>query len=531
MISTANSVDADESDALGHERDINDIYSNSWGPNDDGVTVEGPGELTQRALADGVTKGRDGLGNIFVFACGNGAERGDDCNFDGYANSIYTIPIGALMYTNKIAPYSEGCAALVGVTYSSGGDRSITTATGNNGCTSQHTGTSAAAPLAAGIVALLLSQRPELTWRDVQHVLIRSAQPVEDYHGGEWITNAAGRQFSHKYGFGLITARAVLDVTKTYQPLSAQEDRAFTVHSSNVMYSRLTVAAGTLTKATYDAPAAGTGHFMPITLEHVAVRVRLTHATRGVLTIRLRSPQGTSVVLAPPRYSDTSKAGYDWTFMSRATWDENPAGRWTLEISNPTANVGELVQWEILFFGQGYASDASSTNGDLVEIILGSLVAVLSMCGCVGMARWVRNRQRTPIDGWGGAASRAGESPSSESSGRDDGDDHDDLTKAFGDEEAGADAAAAATDDAPVATARHRWGRWPAPAAEGDSVAMTALLSTDVAPSPLSPGPVFSSPPPSYDASVGAPSVPDPVDADPLQTVYSLLLSDHQNAV
>jgi len=467
-----------------------------------------------------------------VFACGNGAEYGDDCNFDGFANSIYTIPIGALMHTNKIAPYSEGCAALVGVTYSSGGDLSITTATGNNGCTSQHTGTSAAAPLAAGIVALLLSQRPELTWRDVQHVLIRSAQPVEDYQGGEWITNAAGRQFSRKYGFGLITARAVLDVAKTYQPLSAQEDRAFTVHTSNVIHSRLTVAAGALTRATYDAPAAGTGHYMPLTLEHVAVRVRLTHAARGFLTIQLQSPQGTSVVLAPPRYSDASKAGYDWTFTSRATWDENPAGTWTLEISNPTGNVGELVQWEILFYGQGYASDASSTAVHLVEIILGSLVAVLSVCGCVTMVRWVRNRQRTPTDGWGGPATRTfGYGPGAESSaGGDDDDHHDDLTKAFGDEEAGADATAADAD-APGAAAPRRRPWWPAPAAGGDSIAMTALLSTDAAPAEPSPGPVFTSPPPSYDTSVGAAAVLDPVAAEPLETVGSLAFGDHQNAL
>ena len=34
-------------------------------------------------------------------------------------------------------------------------------------------GTSAAAPLAAGIVALMLEAAPQLTWRDVQHVVVR----------------------------------------------------------------------------------------------------------------------------------------------------------------------------------------------------------------------------------------------------------------------------------------------------------------------------------------------------------------------
>jgi len=35
-------------------RDVN-IYSASWGPNDDGETVEGPGRLAQQALVKGIT--------------------------------------------------------------------------------------------------------------------------------------------------------------------------------------------------------------------------------------------------------------------------------------------------------------------------------------------------------------------------------------------------------------------------------------------------------------------------------------------
>ena len=49
------------------------IYSASWGPDDDGKTVDGPGELATRAFLDGVTYGRGGLGSIFVWASGNGS--------------------------------------------------------------------------------------------------------------------------------------------------------------------------------------------------------------------------------------------------------------------------------------------------------------------------------------------------------------------------------------------------------------------------------------------------------------------------
>ena len=33
-----------------------DIYSSSWGPTDDGKTVDGPGKLARRAFISGVTK-------------------------------------------------------------------------------------------------------------------------------------------------------------------------------------------------------------------------------------------------------------------------------------------------------------------------------------------------------------------------------------------------------------------------------------------------------------------------------------------
>lgn len=46
------------------------------------------------------------------------------------------------------------------------------------GCTEGHTGTSAAAPLAAGMVALMLQVRPCLSWRDVQHIITFTATKV-----------------------------------------------------------------------------------------------------------------------------------------------------------------------------------------------------------------------------------------------------------------------------------------------------------------------------------------------------------------
>lgn len=51
-------TDAVEARSLSHNPQHIDIYSASWGPDDDGKTVDGPGELATRAFVEGITKVR-----------------------------------------------------------------------------------------------------------------------------------------------------------------------------------------------------------------------------------------------------------------------------------------------------------------------------------------------------------------------------------------------------------------------------------------------------------------------------------------
>ena len=91
----------------------------SWGPDDDGKTVDGPHYLATKGLQHGVDYGRDGYGAVYVVASGNGGLYGDNCNFDGYANSVYTLTIGAVDERDQMPYYAEQCASMLAVTYSS----------------------------------------------------------------------------------------------------------------------------------------------------------------------------------------------------------------------------------------------------------------------------------------------------------------------------------------------------------------------------------------------------------------------------
>lgn len=118
-------TDIDEAAALNYRYHNTSIYSCSWGPPDDGLSMESPSYLIERAILNGVQNGRGGKGSLYVFASGNGAAHGDQCNFDGYTNSIYSVTIAAIDFKGLHPLYSEACAANLLVAYSSGSGNHI----------------------------------------------------------------------------------------------------------------------------------------------------------------------------------------------------------------------------------------------------------------------------------------------------------------------------------------------------------------------------------------------------------------------
>lgn len=64
-------------------------------------------------------QGRKGLGNIYVWASGDGGEE-DDCNCDGYAASMWTISINSAINDGQNAHYDESCSSTLASTFSNG---------------------------------------------------------------------------------------------------------------------------------------------------------------------------------------------------------------------------------------------------------------------------------------------------------------------------------------------------------------------------------------------------------------------------
>ncbi|XP_011526393.1 proprotein convertase subtilisin/kexin type 4 isoform X8 [Homo sapiens] len=335
------------------------IYSASWGPEDDGRTVDGPGILTREAFRRGVTKGRGGLGTLFIWASGNGGLHYDNCNCDGYTNSIHTLSVGSTTQQGRVPWYSEACASTLTTTYSSGvaTDPQIVTTDLHHGCTDQHTGTSASAPLAAGMIALALEANPFLTWRDMQHLVVRASKPAH-LQAEDWRTNGVGRQVSHHYGYGLLDAGLLVDTARTWLPTQPQRKCAVRVQSRPtpilpLIYIRENVSA-----------CAGL-HNSIRSLEHVQAQLTLSYSRRGDLEISLTSPMGTRSTLVAIRPLDVSTEGYNnWVFMSTHFWDENPQGVWTLGLENKGYyfNTGTLYRYTLLLYGTAEDMTARPTG-------------------------------------------------------------------------------------------------------------------------------------------------------------------------
>lgn len=349
-----------ESKALGHNLDHVDIFSASWGPPDNGKSMDGPKGVTSMVLEEAMANGRDGKGTIYVWASGNGGKN-DDCNADGYQTLRYSVSISAVGLNGDTPYYAEPCAAALASTFSSGFVHSIATTDIHGKCTDRHSGTSAAAPIGAGVVALMLQANPNLTWRDVQHILVRAAVPDRLYHHDGWVRNAAGRATNIFFGYGTLDAERVVKIAENWTNVGDDHQ----CESAKLTYNKVINPKKSIEVLIEFDGCQDTDNFVT-SMEHIYLEIDLETGKRGDISIEITSPSNTKVPIMSPRIWDSDTNGFrNWRLMTVFLFGEDPRGTWLIKFTNNGAKVAQLNTMFLDVFGTSEAPSDEQTDIDV----------------------------------------------------------------------------------------------------------------------------------------------------------------------
>ena len=309
-----------------------------------------------------------------MVAAGNDRTAFDNANTSNFTSSRFVNAIAAVADNGQISYYSNPGASLLVASPSNGGTLGITTTDytgalgyGAGDYTSTFGGTSAATPIASGVVGLMLEANPGLGYRDVMEILAITARkignPAAAGEGGSlrpWQENGAtnwnngGMHFSHDYGFGLIDAFAAVKLADSWNlrqdfanelSVSASNNTTGAVPDNNATGISRTVAL---------TPASGT----PLTVEAIEVQINwsVAHTYSSDLVIELISPTGMVSYLL-----DRAGGAADltsWVFMTRAHLGELATGDWTIRISDRFAgDTGTISNITVRAYGSSDVND------------------------------------------------------------------------------------------------------------------------------------------------------------------------------
>jgi len=208
--------------------------------------------------------------------------------------------------------------------------------------TAKMNGTSSAAPVVSGVVALMLEANPSLTWRDVKHILANTAKVVDASFAPisrtgllpsgaltleqGWVRNSAGYSFHNWYGFGQIDAARAVAMAKDYKTVlpPRNDGLAFTLRATQDIVIPST--------SSYSFTASVTSGLS--TVEGIVLFMNFD--TPGVYCnqIEVTSPSGTKSILLNGGAGLSQQSVREVRLASNAFYGEAAVGVWRVTYHN-----------------------------------------------------------------------------------------------------------------------------------------------------------------------------------------------------
>jgi Subtilase family len=353
-----------------------DIISNSFSS-----TRAAPSSGTVRAAFDFLTTyGRGGKGVIVVFAAGN--DSADISLVNSHAADDKTIAVAASTNAEVKASYSNWGSAL-DICAPSSDDQQVhmilSTQGVGTGVLAGHTGgspdygwggrTSIAAPLAAGVAALVLSVNPGLTWMEVRDVLRATAVKIDpanadptghwlDANGDASLVSGLPPVFSQWYGYGRLNAAAAVAAAPSptiisFSPLWGPVGTPVVIEGTNLTWASDVKFFGDVSDPTFQVSATQITATVP------------PGATTGPISVT--TPSGTAI------------SSTDFTVTPAITSFDPPKGPVGTSVTIKGTNLNEVTS--VTFFDN--VSDPSFQVGTPTEITaivpLGATTGIISV--------------------------------------------------------------------------------------------------------------------------------------------------------
>ena len=359
-----------EADAMSRNSATTAVSNNSWGAPDT-ATHQPSHTFWRAAIESGITTGYGGKGIFYAFAAGNGGKYGDYSNLDEYANQWGITAVCSVNHSDKRAADSEPGPNLWVCAPSKDGNKApgIATTTGQGRYLDYFAGTSAATPQVSGLAALLRKANPNLTWRDIKLILAASARKNDATNSGweegglKYGSTTERYQFNHQYGFGVIDAKAAVDMADNWRSLPTLRNSVQASGSLNLAIPDATTVPGSRVSSSITLD--DNVEF----IEYITLHTQFNHPSFRDLDVELVAPSG-KISKMVPNYdkSDGSSIPLDplntiFRLGSAKHLGEPAQGAWTLRIRDHDKQAaGQLKSWSITAYGHRTGPDVPTLH-------------------------------------------------------------------------------------------------------------------------------------------------------------------------